>query len=176
MRSIRCSRASGVVTVSNVRDAKALALQADGKLVVAGQCESFSDFCALRIQPNGVLDASFGINGRAVSSIGSIQGRDTALALQADGKILLAGTCYSGQFCATRLEAVPFSFQPCSLDVDGDGLFLATTDALIYARVALGMTGNAVLTGVHFRPTATRNSWPLIRDYLVNQCGLVIGP
>ena len=39
-------------------------------------------------------------------------------------------------------------------------------------RVALGITGTAVVNGINFPGNATRNTWPLIRDYLVTQCGM----
>ena len=98
-----------------------------------------------------------------------------ALAIQPDGKLLLAGVCANGQnydFCALRYDGGPFGYKNCSLDIDGDGLVLATTDSLMHTRIALGITGPAVVNGITFRPTATRNTWPLIRDYLVTQCGM----
>ena len=57
-------------------------------------------------------------------------------------------------------------------DVDGDNQVLATTDSWIHARIALGITGNAVVSGITFPLNATRKTWPLIRDYLVRQCGM----
>ena len=47
---------------------------------------------------------------------------------------------------------------------------------LIGTRVALGITGNAVIGGITFAQNATRNTWPLIRDYLVTQCGMSLVP
>jgi hypothetical protein len=58
--------------------------------------------------------------------------------------------------------------------VPSDNVVRATTDMLIGTRVALGMTGNAVINGIVFAPHAKRNTWPLIRDYLVSQCGMRI--
>ena len=98
-----------------------------------------------------------------------------AMALQPDGKVLLVGNCYGGSnpdFCAARYDGGPFAYQNCKLDLDGDGRVLATTDMLIGTRIALGMAGSAVVNGINFPATATRNTWPLIRDYLVTQCGL----
>ena len=97
------------------------------------------------------------------------------MTLQSDGKILLVGTCFNGtnnDFCAARYDGGPFGYQNCKPDIDGDCSFLATTDALIYTRIALGLTGSAVVNGITFPTTATRNTWPLIRDYLVTQCGM----
>ena len=99
----------------------------------------------------------------------------TPVALQPDGKIVVAGYCSNGtnnDFCLTRYESGPFDAKNCSLDIDGDGRILATTDMLIGTRVALGITGNAVIGGITFAQNATRNTWPLIRDYLVTQCGM----
>jgi hypothetical protein len=62
------------------------------------------------------------------------------------------------------------------MDIDGDNLVLATTDSLIHARIALGLTGNAVIGGITFASYATRTTWPAIRDYLVSQCGMSLVP
>ena len=92
---------------------------------------------------------------------------------------MVAGYCSNGandDFCLARFEGGSFDARNCSLDIDGDGRVLATTDMLIGTRVALGITGNAVIGGITFAPNATRNSWPLIRDYLVTQCGMSLVP
>ena len=80
------------------------------------------------------------------------------------------------KLCLARYEGGPFDARNCSLDTDGDGRVLATTDMLIGTRVALGITGNAVIGGITFAPNATRNTWPLIRDFLVTQCGMSLVP
>ena len=92
---------------------------------------------------------------------------------------MVAGYSSNGandDFCLARYEGGPFDARNCSLDIDGDGRVLATTDMLIGTRVALGITGNAVIGGITFAPTATRNAWPLIRDFLVTQCGMSLVP
>ena len=157
--------------------ANALVQQPDGKLVLAGHCDGVNnfDFCALRLHANGVLDISFGGNGTIISPVGSGDDAAFAAALQTDGKLVLAGQCSNGadiDFCAARYDGGPFGYKACSLDIDGDGRVLATTDMLIGTRIALGITGPAVVNGITFPPTATRNTWPLIRDYLVTQCGM----
>lgn len=89
--------------------------------------------------------------------------------------MLVAGYCSNGtnnDFCVARCDGGPFGYQSCKADIDGDGSLLATTDALIYTRIALGLTGPVVVGGISFAPNATRNTWPLIRDYLVTQCGM----
>ncbi len=156
----------------------ALVLQPDGKLIQAGRCDgSGGDFCALRYHPNGVLDTSFGTGGKVITAVSGASGSDNAkaLVLQADGKLLLAGYCPGtggDNFCALRYDGGPFGYQNCKPDLDGDGHNTATVDGLIYMRVMLGITGTAVVNGITFPAGATRNTWSLIRDHLVTQCGM----
>ena len=161
--------------------ANSIALQPDGKIVLAGECALHTDFCALRYNADGTIDTSFAAfspigSGMVMTSLG-IGSADYAYAmvLQPDGKIVLAGQCVNGavsRFCLLRYDGGSSSSQSCTPDFDGDGRVLATTDALILTRVALGMTGNAVVNGITFSANASRNTWPLIRDYLVTQCGM----
>ncbi len=72
---------------------KKLALQSDGKLIVAGQQ---SGFAAVRYNSNGTLDTSFGTNGLAALNTVN-PGTDISyyvedVAIQPDGKIVMAGS------------------------------------------------------------------------------------
>src|SRR5437870_3563768 len=76
--------------------ARALALQADGRIVVAGRsCPSTWRFALARHDADGTLDPSFGGGGRVLTNFA---GRDeaSALALQSDGKIVVAGFSGAG--------------------------------------------------------------------------------
>lgn len=86
---------------------EAMALQADGKIVVAGRISgSFSDFMAVRYNTDGSLDASFGDGGFATIDLGSTTDGANGVAIQADGRIILAG--YAGHngtdFAVVRLN------------------------------------------------------------------------
>ena len=75
--------------------AYAVGLQSDGKIVVAGMTTNTStgkDFACLRYNSNGTLDSSFGTNGIVTNDV-QIGSDDVAysLAIQSDGKIILAG-------------------------------------------------------------------------------------
>ncbi len=70
-----------------------VALQADGKIVVAG--ESSTDFALARYNANGSLDASFGSGGTVLSDFGVVD-IATGLVLQSDGKIVVAGYSTTG--------------------------------------------------------------------------------
>ncbi len=158
-----------------------LALQPDGRIVVAGYCYNGSnnDFCLARYVSSGALDASFGSSGKVITAIGTGADVATAVALQRDGKIVVAGYCDNGSnkdFCVARYDGGPFETRNCSMDIDGDGVVLATTDALILARVSLGLSGNAVIGGITFAAHASRPTWADIRTYLVAQCGMSLVP
>ena len=73
---------------------KSLALQPDGKIVVAGFTSGssiFLSFALARYQPDGSLDTSFGTNGLVTTDFGA-EDRGYSLALQPDGKIVVAGS------------------------------------------------------------------------------------
>ena len=95
------SGCSGKVTtpIGTAADfSRALALQPDGKLVVAGSSNNGSnnDFAAVRYQANGTLDATFGTGGKVTTAVGSGNDGANAVAIQADGKIVAAGKSNNG--------------------------------------------------------------------------------
>ncbi len=71
-----------------------VALQPDGKMMVVGQSNSntISDLAAARYLANGELDLSFSDDGKLLENISMFGDYAFAVALQADGKILLAGS------------------------------------------------------------------------------------
>lgn len=84
-----------------------VAVQPDGKILLAGNSdtENFgTDFGILRLNPDGSLDKTFSGDGRATFSLA--EGNDTvhSIALQADGKIVLAGSA-EGNYGVLRLDA-----------------------------------------------------------------------
>jgi uncharacterized delta-60 repeat protein len=95
--------------------AKAVALQADGRIVIAGACQGeFSiDFCVARLNANGSFDLSFDGpsgdgNGRFVRSASSSDDSVSGVAVQPDGKIVVAGSCggfADFDFCLMRLHS-----------------------------------------------------------------------
>jgi uncharacterized delta-60 repeat protein len=77
-------------------EARAVALQADGKIVLAGSSEGSSGFALARYTTRGRLDPSFGQGGKVVTRFGA--GRSVsqagALAIQPDGKLVALGSWY----------------------------------------------------------------------------------
>ena len=76
----------------------AVAIQADGKLVVAGETNNGInyDFALVRYNANGTLDATFGTGGKVTTAVGTSDGAAYALAIQADGKLVVAGATNNG--------------------------------------------------------------------------------
>ena len=78
--------------------ARVLAIQADGKLVVAGWAFTSTDydFALARYNPDGSLDSSFGSGGRVTTDFAGGADVAFALAIQADGKVVVAGRAFTG--------------------------------------------------------------------------------
>jgi uncharacterized delta-60 repeat protein len=75
--------------------AYALALQPDGKIVVAGPAFGPSAFALARYRADGTLDPSFGGDGQVTLALGESSGA-YGLAIQPDGKIVVVGSVTSG--------------------------------------------------------------------------------
>ncbi|MFD9410945.1 calcium-binding protein [Streptomyces sp. NPDC059989] len=98
-------------------DSQDMVLQPDGKIITVGSLtpaeggENGSDFSLLRYNPNGSADATFGEGGAVTTDFSSGDGGH-AVALQADGKILVGGISIVeeggvswGQFTVLRYTA-----------------------------------------------------------------------
>src|SRR5262249_52167419 len=80
---------------SNYDDAVSVAIQRDGKIVVAGSSNSAGsfDFAVARYDINGMLDPSFGTGGKVTTDFGSLSAdAGFGLAITGDQKIVVAGT------------------------------------------------------------------------------------
>ncbi|MCP4538197.1 MAG: hypothetical protein GY832_13740, partial [Chloroflexi bacterium] len=77
---------------------KAVAIQADGKIVVAGYTNSSGnyDFGLARYNSNGSLDTSFDTDGRVTTDFAGASDQGFAVAIQTDGKIVVVGSVNGG--------------------------------------------------------------------------------
>lgn len=75
-----------------------VAIQADGKIVVAGETNDSSgsnaNFAVVRYNANGTLDTTFNMTGKVVTGIGSLDDYATCIGIQSDGKIVVGGYTY----------------------------------------------------------------------------------
>jgi uncharacterized delta-60 repeat protein len=89
-----------IVDLGRREAAYAVAVQPDGKIVVAG--DAGNGFGVARLQPNGILDTTFGTGGRSIAEFGGdAQARD--MALQPDGKIVVVGYV-AGDIAVARFQ------------------------------------------------------------------------
>jgi uncharacterized delta-60 repeat protein len=80
--------------------ANAVLIQPDGKILAGGQTGTANSTGAkgvvVRLNTNGTLDTSFGTGGSVMVDFGVLNDLLTGLALQPDGKILVAGSGFAG--------------------------------------------------------------------------------
>jgi uncharacterized delta-60 repeat protein len=105
--------------------ASRVALQSDGKIVVSGYSEvsgSGDDFALARYNADGTLDTSFDGDGKLTTAfVGASVDRGYSMAVQSDGKIIVAGRSNS-DFALARYNANG------TLDTSFDGDGKVTTD------------------------------------------------
>jgi uncharacterized delta-60 repeat protein len=90
---------NGIVTldVDESDEANAVKIQPDGKIIFAGFSanSNTSSHAMVRLQEDGSLDTGFGMGGMGMV-VGPESGMGKSIALQDDGKIILAGSCSNG--------------------------------------------------------------------------------
>lgn len=134
---------------------RAVVIQSDGKIVAAGPAigpgPTSYDFVVLRYNTNGMLDSTFGSAGAVVTDFGNTDDYPRSIALQADGRILVAGQSQTNAMLATQ------NFNVARYNIDGsmDTTFgtggkvtvdvQATPD--VGGHVAVLPTGKIVLVG-----------------------------
>ena len=129
-----------------------VALQADGKIVIAGPDNYFGggyahDFGVARFNTDGSLDASFGVSGEATTSFGNFDNTATCVAIQGGGKIVVAG--YTGVEGAFDFAVARYN-PDGSLDAGFNGSGMQTTDfggRDVASSVALQPEGKIVVAG-----------------------------
>ena len=127
--------------------AMSLALQGDGKIVVAGY--SGTSIAVARYNSDGSLDTSFGVNGVVISVTGSAY----AVAIQQDGKIVVAGSPNS-----TLIRFNTDGSMDTTFGLNG---WLETTGAFALA-MTLQPDGKIVVAGATFPPTGA-SAFALLR-------------
>jgi uncharacterized delta-60 repeat protein len=140
------------------------AIQIDGKIVVAGNIDNGSnrDFALVRYNADGSLDNTFDSDGKVTTVIGSGNDYGNSVAIQCDGKIVVAGSSNNGSdddFALVRYNT------DGSLDntFDSDGKVttdFGSTDESGYS-VAIQSDGKIVVAGGIFN--GSNNDFALVR-------------
>lgn len=144
----------GIVTTnfgSGVAAGNSIAIQSDGKIVVAGYYNTggmANDFAVVRYNSDGSLDNAFDTDGKVTTAIGSASDVGYSAAIQADGKIVVAGYAHIGttdDFAVVRYTntgALDNTF-----DTDGKVTTDFGTGADWGNSVALQLDGKIVVAG-----------------------------
>ena len=127
-----------------------IAIQMDGKIVVVGFSfiGSGYDFVVVRYHSNGSLDSTFGGDGVVTTDVGSFDDEGVSVALQSDGKIVVAGSTVvpDYDFVVVRYNT------DGSLDnsFDSDGILIADLNSGsddFVAKVLVQSDGKILLAG-----------------------------
>jgi uncharacterized delta-60 repeat protein len=86
----------GRVTLAGGGFARAVLVQPDRQIVVAGNASGSQMMTVTRLQPNGSLDTTFDGDGTATIDFGPLADLAGDAALQPDGKIVVAGSTQAG--------------------------------------------------------------------------------
>jgi uncharacterized delta-60 repeat protein len=132
----------------------AVAIQTDGKILVAGQVGNFNsanaDFSLVRYNADGTLDATFDLDGQVTTDLGSGNETATAIKVQTDGKIVVGGVSNT-QFALARYNTD--GSLDTTFDADGKvviafgwgytvGLALQTDGKIVVAGKVLNASGD----------------------------------
>jgi uncharacterized delta-60 repeat protein len=118
--------------------ARAMALQADGKILLAGSSSGANmEFTVVRFLSNGVTDPAFQGDGTVTTPIGFFDAEGYAMALASDGRIVVAGYASNG---ADNDLAVARYLNDVNVGVNA--LATSPIDANVYPNIA---TDEAIL-------------------------------
>jgi uncharacterized delta-60 repeat protein len=135
---------------STYETARAVAIQADGKIVVAGftsEGDLTGDFAIARFDPDGLLDSTFDSDGRVTTSISAQDDDAHAIAIQPNGKIVVAGYSRS----ASSFDFALVRYNPdgsTDATFDGDGMVTTWMGGGPANAVALQPDGKIVVAGM----------------------------
>ncbi|MEO6390713.1 MAG: delta-60 repeat domain-containing protein, partial [Pyrinomonadaceae bacterium] len=165
-------------------DAHAVAVQSDGKIVVAGYTRYPTwGFLVLRYEVNGTPDLSFGVGGQVVTSFGGTADQARDVKLQADGKIVVAGVNGNGAFPNSTYNFALARYNPDgSLDSffgDGGKIVTPFDDNFGANALALQADGKIVAVGgsgsdYHHGTALTRYESNGTLDHLFGTDGKVV--
>ncbi|MBP6391772.1 MAG: T9SS type A sorting domain-containing protein [Flavobacteriales bacterium] len=127
----------------------AVAVQPDGKIVVAGYYGSLtSSFAVLRYHVDGSLDSTFDADGIVITDVTSQPDAIHSLVVQPDGRIVVAGRSYDAQ--QTKFSVARYnpdgSLDP-TFDQDGIVLISVGGEADVCHSMILQPDGKIVLAG-----------------------------
>jgi len=133
-----------------------IAIQSDGQIIGGGTLYNYDlgliteeDMFTIRLNTDGSLDHNFGNQGKLISDFGSDE-RSRDIAIQKDGKILLAGEIFNG----LDFDIVVVRYNPNgSLDTSFNKTGIVITDAEsseFVKSIAIQSDGRIVVGGIRY--------------------------
>ncbi len=140
------------------QSANKVLLQPNGKIITVGYANtesSDSDFLLARLTSDGLLDSTFGVDGKVRTSFGDLNGGANGAVLQSDGKIVAVG------FQATGLEF--FADFALARYLDAEGVPLPTPTPTATPTSTVTPTPTATPSGTPGpSPTVTPTATPTV--------------
>ena len=148
-----------------------LAIDAAGRIVVVGTVTRDpllpTDVGVARLTPGGTLDATFGVGGTVTTDVAGFGDEGNSVAIQSDGKIVVAGTARSSSASFGAADFTVIRYNPDgSLDTSFDGDCKATTDFFGFDDhgngVAIQTDGRIVIAGTA-KPANDTSDFAVVR-------------
>jgi uncharacterized delta-60 repeat protein len=141
-----------------------VAIQSNGKIVVAGYSYNGSDndFALVRYNADGSLDSTFDSDGKATTAIGSGNDNGYSVAIQGDGKIVVAGSSNNGSNIDFALVRYNIDGSPDNtFDNDGKVTTAIGNGDDVGESVAIQSDGKIVVVGYSYN--GSNNDFALVR-------------
>ncbi|HXS80474.1 MAG TPA: putative Ig domain-containing protein [Gammaproteobacteria bacterium] len=163
----------GIVTTAVIPfadSARSILQQGDGKIVIAGAAggnpNSPNSFALARYNADGSLDTTFGNNGVVTTAIGTGSSSGTSVALQADGKLLVAGVTSLSLVAGNDFAIIRYN-QNGSVDTtfgtNGVVVTVIGPNTDTPNAISVQADGKIVLAGNTLSPTGTLFDFALAR-------------
>lgn len=126
-----------------------VAVQADGKILIAGRDGLPRTRYVIRLNADGAFDTTFGVNGVFKTAIGSTTFDEPELAIQADGKIIVIGASRNGGLTTDAFSVMRITTTgvlDTTFDNDGEAVTTFSGNDRAYG-VKLQSDGKVVVSG-----------------------------
>ncbi len=146
-------------------EAQSVVIQNDGKILVAGFSFNFSTrvFALIRYNSNGTLDNSFDSDGIATTSISNNDDAGYSVALQSDGKIVVAGYTHGATYDFASVRYNSNGSLDTTFDTDGIVTTSIGTAEDLASAVTLQNDGKIVVAGKSSQISGSDNNFALVR-------------
>jgi uncharacterized delta-60 repeat protein len=128
--------------------ANSLAIQPDGKILVAGSAGVGIDnqFALIRLLQDGTADSTFSNDGMVTTGVGSV-GAPLATLVQPDGKIILAGYSFNSDIDFTLIRYLPNGDPDSTFGLNGIAVAPIGTGDDTGVSAVLQPDGKIIMTG-----------------------------